>query len=164
MPAPSTGTSQVRLQLPPGWSRFFTLRNHGLQRANEPSAVVDNGQPLVETALSGVFACVMALPQKAGCCMAAKLLNIASKPGAWLDFPATVQAPSPDDRTVLCDFILGSVLDDDFVPLVSAIEEAIQVIGDQLMNNPERKAAYREARRMAHDDKVCIEHMEPLAA
>jgi hypothetical protein len=56
------------------------------------------------------------------------------------------------------------LVDDDFVPLVSAIEEAIQLIGDQLMNHPERKAAYREARRMAHDDRVCIEHMEPLAA
>ena len=32
-----TGTSQVRLQLPPGWSRFFTLRNHGLQWTNEGS-------------------------------------------------------------------------------------------------------------------------------
>src|SRR5260370_27678327 len=31
------GASQVRLQLPPGWSRFFALRNHGLQRANEGS-------------------------------------------------------------------------------------------------------------------------------
>jgi hypothetical protein len=56
------------------------------------------------------------------------------------------------------------LVDDDFVPLVSAIEEAIQLIGDQLMNNPERKAAYRDARRMAHDDRVCIEHMQPLAA
>ncbi len=31
------GTSQVRLQLPPGWSRFFALRNHGLHRTNEGS-------------------------------------------------------------------------------------------------------------------------------
>jgi hypothetical protein len=37
------------------------------------------------------------------------------------------------------------LLDDDFVPLVSAIEQAIQLIGDQLMNNPERKAAFRDA-------------------
>lgn len=56
------------------------------------------------------------------------------------------------------------LLDDDFVPLVSAIEEAIQIVGDQIMSDPQRKAAYREARRMAHDDRVCIEHMQPLAA
>ena len=55
-------------------------------------------------------------------------------------------------------------LDDDFLPLVSVIEEAIQIIGDQLMNNPERKAAYRDARRMAHDDRVSIDHVQPLAA
>ena len=35
--SPLSGTSQVRLQLPPGWSRFFALRNHGLQRTNEGS-------------------------------------------------------------------------------------------------------------------------------
>jgi hypothetical protein len=56
------------------------------------------------------------------------------------------------------------LLDDDFVPLVSAIEEAIQIVGDQIISDPERKAAYREARRMAHDDRVFIEHMQPLAA
>jgi hypothetical protein len=50
----------------------------------------------------------MAVPQKAGCRMVAKVLNIGPKPGSWLDFPATVQAPSPQDRMVLCDFILGS--------------------------------------------------------
>jgi hypothetical protein len=39
--------------------------------------------------------------------MAAKVLNIGPKPGAWLEFPAVVQAPSPEDRAVLCDFVLG---------------------------------------------------------
>src|SRR4051794_5111895 len=55
----------------------------------------------------------MAAPQKAGGRMAAKGLNIASKrntikPGGWLDYPATVQAPSPEDRTVLCDLALSA--------------------------------------------------------
>jgi hypothetical protein len=49
----------------------------------------------------------MAVPQKAGCHMAAKTLNVVRKSG-WLDFPATVTAPSPEDRAVPCEFILGS--------------------------------------------------------
>lgn len=56
------------------------------------------------------------------------------------------------------------LLDDDFVPLVSAIEEAIQVVGDQVMSDPQRRAAYRDARRMAHDDKVGIEYLQAVAA
>jgi len=50
----------------------------------------------------------MAVAQKAGCRMAAKVLNVVRQLGSWLDFPATVQAPSPEDRAVLCDFVLGS--------------------------------------------------------
>jgi hypothetical protein len=50
----------------------------------------------------------MAVLQKAGCRMTAKVLNVGPKPGSWLDFPATVRAPSPEDRAVLCDFILSS--------------------------------------------------------
>jgi hypothetical protein len=45
---------------------------------------------------------------ESGVRMAAMVLNIGPKPGAWLNFPATVQAPSPEDRAVLSDFVLGS--------------------------------------------------------
>lgn len=54
-------------------------------------------------------------------------------------------------------------LDDDFLSLVSVIEDAIQIVGDQLVTDPTRKAAYREARRMAHEDRVSIES-QPIAA
>ncbi len=54
-------------------------------------------------------------------------------------------------------------LDDDFLSLVSVIEAAMQIIGDQLTDNPSRKAAYREARRMAHEERVSIDH-QPIAA
>jgi hypothetical protein len=50
----------------------------------------------------------MAGSQKTECHMAAKVLNIGYKPGAWLNFPSTVQAPSPEDRAVQCEFALGS--------------------------------------------------------
>jgi hypothetical protein len=53
------------------------------------------------------------------------------------------------------------LLDDDFMPLVSIIEEAVKVMGDELVSHPERKAAYREVKRMAHDERVS---MEPIAA
>jgi hypothetical protein len=54
-------------------------------------------------------------------------------------------------------------LDDDFLSLVSVIESAMQIIGDKLTNDPTRKAAYHEARRMAHEERVSIEH-KPIAA
>jgi hypothetical protein len=44
---------------------------------------------------------------ESGVRMVAKVLNIGSKPGAWLAFPTTIQAPSPEDRAVLCDLNLG---------------------------------------------------------
>jgi hypothetical protein len=50
----------------------------------------------------------MAVPQKKGFRMAAKVLNLVSKGASWLEFPATVQAPSPEDRAVLVNFSLGS--------------------------------------------------------
>ena len=53
------------------------------------------------------------------------------------------------------------LLDDDFMPMVSVIEEAVRVMGDELVSHPERKAAYREVKRMAHDERVSI---EPIAA
>jgi hypothetical protein len=53
------------------------------------------------------------------------------------------------------------LLDDDFMPMVSVIEEAVKVMGDELVNHPERKAAYREVKRMAHEERVS---MEPIAA
>jgi hypothetical protein len=40
--------------------------------------------------------------------MAAKVLKIGSKGRSWLDFPAMVTAPSPEDRSVPCDYMLGS--------------------------------------------------------
>jgi hypothetical protein len=53
------------------------------------------------------------------------------------------------------------LLDDDFMPIVSVIEEAVKLMGDELVSHPERKAAYREVKRMAHDERVSI---EPIAA
>jgi hypothetical protein len=53
------------------------------------------------------------------------------------------------------------LLDDDFIPLVSVIEEAVQLIGDKVTRDPATKTAYRTVKRMAHDDRVSI---EPLAA
>jgi len=55
------------------------------------------------------------------------------------------------------------LLDDDFIPMVSVIEEAVQVVGDELVSHPERKAAYRDVKKMAHEDKVKMEPM-PIAA
>ena len=52
-------------------------------------------------------------------------------------------------------------LDDDFMPMVSVLEEAVRLMGDELVSHPERKAAYREVKRMAHDERVSI---EPIAA
>ena len=54
------------------------------------------------------------------------------------------------------------LLDDDFIPLVSVIEDAVQLIGDEFTRDPERRTAYRQARQMAHDDSVAIH--ETIAA
>jgi hypothetical protein len=53
------------------------------------------------------------------------------------------------------------LLDDDFIPLVSAIEQAIQVVGEEITRDPDRQKAYRQAKCMAHEDSVSI---KPLAA
>ena len=53
------------------------------------------------------------------------------------------------------------LLDDDFIPLVSVIEEAVQVVGDNVIRDQETKDAYRAVKRMAHDDRVEI---APIAA
>ncbi len=52
-------------------------------------------------------------------------------------------------------------LDNDFIALVSVIEQAIQIFGDRYCADQERIDAYRSARKMAHDDRVAL---EPLAA
>jgi len=50
------------------------------------------------------------------------------------------------------------LLDDDFISLVSVIEEAVQVLGDKLVSDPERKGAYLQARKMAFEGKAAIDH------
>jgi hypothetical protein len=55
----------------------------------------------------------------------------------------------------------SQLLDDDFIPLVSAIEDVVKLIGDELTRDLGRKEAYRQAKLMAHQDSVSI---EPLAA
>ena len=52
-------------------------------------------------------------------------------------------------------------LENDFVPLVSAIEQRVQRVGDQLTGDAVRSAAYLNAKRMADDDSIEI---PPLAA
>jgi hypothetical protein len=53
------------------------------------------------------------------------------------------------------------LLDDDFIPLVSVIEQAVQIVGDDITHDPKRRKAYSEAKKMAHEDRVAI---EPIAA
>ena len=52
-------------------------------------------------------------------------------------------------------------LDNDFIALVSVIEQAIQIFGERYCADQERIEAYRSARKMAHDDRVSL---EPIAA
>jgi len=54
------------------------------------------------------------------------------------------------------------LMDDDFIPLVSVIEEAVQLMGDKIVADPRRKDAYRQARKMAFEGKAKIE--PPLQA
>lgn len=49
----------------------------------------------------------------------------------------------------------------DFVPLVGVIEQALEVVGEEVTRDPPRREAYLKVRRMAHDDRVEI---QPLAA
>lgn len=53
------------------------------------------------------------------------------------------------------------LLDGDFIPLVSVIEQALQIVGDKVCLNEANVAAYRSARKMAHEDCVAL---DPLAA
>jgi hypothetical protein len=53
------------------------------------------------------------------------------------------------------------LIDGDFIPLVSVIEQALQIVGDKVCIDEAGVEAYRCARRMAHEDRVAI---EPLAA
>jgi hypothetical protein len=55
------------------------------------------------------------------------------------------------------------LLDADFIPLISVIEEAVQVIGDKAVRNDATRDAYKQARWMALQDKVAMEPL-PLAA
>jgi hypothetical protein len=56
------------------------------------------------------------------------------------------------------------LLDDDFISLVSVIEEAVQVMGDKILSHPERKDAYRQARKMAFEGKAAIDPIPAMAA
>lgn len=53
------------------------------------------------------------------------------------------------------------LLDGDFIALVSVLEQAFQVVGSEICADDEYINAYRQARKMAHEDRVAI---EPLAA
>jgi hypothetical protein len=57
------------------------------------------------------------------------------------------------------------LLDEDFIPLVSVIEEAVQVMGDQhFSDDPTRKDAYQQVRKMAFEGNASIEPIKALAA
>jgi hypothetical protein len=53
------------------------------------------------------------------------------------------------------------LIDGDFIPLVSVIEQALQVVGDKVCVDKADVEAYRSARKIAHEDRVAL---EPLAA
>jgi hypothetical protein len=54
------------------------------------------------------------------------------------------------------------LLDGDFIPLVSVLEQALELVGNSVCVDDDSVQAYRQARKMAHDDRVALE--EPLAA
>lgn len=54
------------------------------------------------------------------------------------------------------------MIDADFVPLVGVIEEVLGVVGKEVTSDPPRREAYRQVRRMAHDD--CVEIEPPALA
>lgn len=49
------------------------------------------------------------------------------------------------------------LMDADFIPLVSVLERAFQAVGNGLLTDQNRQAAYRQARKMAHEDRVALE-------
>jgi hypothetical protein len=53
------------------------------------------------------------------------------------------------------------LLDGDFIPLVSVIEHALEIVGKTVCPSGASVEAYRKARKMAHEDRVAL---EPLAA
>jgi hypothetical protein len=54
------------------------------------------------------------------------------------------------------------LLDGDFIPLVSVLEQALELVGNTVCPTEDSVEAYRKARKMAHDDRVALEG--PLAA
>jgi hypothetical protein len=56
------------------------------------------------------------------------------------------------------------LIDDDFISLVSVIEEAVQVMGDEHFSDQSRKDAYRQVRKMAFEGNASIEPIHELAA
>jgi hypothetical protein len=54
------------------------------------------------------------------------------------------------------------LLDGDFIPLVSVLEQALELVGNSVCPTEDSVEAYRKARKMAHEDRVALE--EPLAA
>jgi hypothetical protein len=55
------------------------------------------------------------------------------------------------------------LLDDHFIPLVAVIEAALDVICCDVFDEQRRKA-YRDVRKMAHEDKVALDGPMPAAA
>jgi hypothetical protein len=53
------------------------------------------------------------------------------------------------------------LLDGDFIPLVSVLEQALEFVGRTVCPSDDSVEAYRKARKMAHEDRVAL---EPLAA
>jgi hypothetical protein len=49
------------------------------------------------------------------------------------------------------------LLDSDFIPLVSVIERAVAIIGDEITTDDKRVTAYRQAREIAREDKVEVQ-------
>lgn len=56
------------------------------------------------------------------------------------------------------------LIDDDFISLVSVIEEAVQVMGAKIVSDPQRKDAYRQARKMAFEGMAKIDPPQAIAA
>jgi hypothetical protein len=53
------------------------------------------------------------------------------------------------------------LLDGDFIALVSVLEQALEIVGRQVCPSKDSVDAYRQARKMALEDRVAL---EPLAA
>jgi hypothetical protein len=53
------------------------------------------------------------------------------------------------------------LLDGDFIALVSVLEQALEIVGQRVCPSKDSVEAYRQARKMALEDRVAL---EPLAA